>query len=261
MPKPATARTLILGAMPSEVRLIRARLTDRRAELVACFPCLTGRLHGRRVALAVTGVGVTNGAMVAALCIAAFRPSEVIVSGTGSRLNPRLRPGDTIISTDTIHHSAGSLTARGMVYRAVRGPLPGRMTSWHQRPDPRLLRLARRAARDFVAAPVTVAGRTYRPVARTGVVAAGDLFGVSAGKIRDMRAQLRADLMEMESAAIAQVCVQLGVPHIVFRAGSNLTQPDPGDAYRQLGQTAAGAAARWTLHFVGCLAAAEAAGR
>ncbi len=57
--------------------------------------------------------------------------------------------------------------------------------------------------------------------------------------------------MEMESAAIVQVCTQLGIPHIVFRAGSNLTQSDPGTAYRLLGQKAAWAAARWTLHFVG----------
>jgi nucleoside phosphorylase len=210
---------------------------------------------------AVTGVGVTNGAMVAALFVHAFRPAEVIVSGTGSRLNPRLRTGDTIISTKTIHHAAGNLTDRGMIYRAVRGPLPGRMTSWFYRPDPRLLRLARAAARTYLAEPVTVDGRTYRPVVRVGVVCASDMFGVSAAKIADLRVKLAPDLMEMESAAIAQVCAQLGVPHIVFRAGSNRTQPDPGGDYRRLGQTAAAAAARWTMHFVGCLAAGEEARR
>ena len=63
--------------------------------------------------------------------------------------------------------------------------------------------------------------------------------------------------MEMESAAIAQVCVQLGTPHIVFRAGSNRTQSNPGNDYRKLGQTAAHAAARWTVYFVGVLAAQE----
>jgi adenosylhomocysteine nucleosidase len=71
-----------------------------------------------------------------------------------------------------------------------------------------------------------------------------------------MEAKLKPDIMEMESAAIAQVCAQLRVPQIVFRAGSNRTQANPGTAYRKLGQTAAAAAARWTVHFVGALARA-----
>ena len=201
-------------------------------------------------------MGVTNGAMVTALFIQAFGPAEVLVSGTGSRLNPRLATGDTIISTKTIHHAAGSLTDRGMVYRKVRGPLAGQMTHWYYRPDRRLLKLARAAIAGYTAAPVTANGTTYIPRVLTGVVAASDLFGVSDAKIADLRKKLNPDIMEMESAAIAQVCTQLGVPHIVFRAGSNRTQANPGNDYRRLGQKAAAAAARWTVHFTGCLAEA-----
>ena len=258
MPESAPATTLILGAMPSEIRLIQAQIRRPQSGRLACFPYVAGLLRGRRVVTAVTGVGVTNGAMVTALFVHAFRPREVIVSGTGSRFNPRLRTGDTVISTKTIHHAAGSLTDQGMVYRKVRGPLAGGMTPWFYRPDPRLLKLARAAIAGYAAEPVTVDGETYRPKVLPGVVTASDLFGVSDAKIADMKAKLNPDIMEMESAAIAQVCTQLGVPHIVFRAGSNRTQSNPGNDYRKLGQTAAAAAARWTIHFTGCLAAAHA---
>lgn len=261
MPKPASALTLILSAMPSEIRLIQAHLKQPKKGRVACFPYVAGVLRGRRVVTAVTGVGVTNGAMVAALFIQALKPTEVLVSGTGSRLNPRLRTGDTVISTKTIHHAAGNLTDQGMIYRKVRGPLVGQMTSWFYRPDPRLLQLARAAIAGYAAAPVTVNGETYRPRVLTGVVTASDLFGVSDAKIADLKAKLDPDIMEMESAAIAQVCTQLGVPHIIFRAGSNRTQSDPGHDYRQLGQTAAAAAARWTVYFTGCLARSTGSGR
>jgi adenosylhomocysteine nucleosidase len=252
---PSAATTLILGAMPSEVRTIQGQLTKRRSGTLAGFPYETGVLRGRKVVIAVTGVGVTNGAMVAALFVHAFQPSEVIVSGTGSRVNPRIRTGDTVISTKTIHHAAGSLTDAGMVYRNVRGPLPGQMTSWYYKPDPALLRLARASIASYEPEPVTVDGERYRPRVLTGVVTASDLFGVSDAKIADLKAKLNPDIMEMESAAIAQVCTQLGTPHIVFRAGSNRTQSNPGNDYRRLGQIAAAAAARWTVHFVGCLAA------
>jgi adenosylhomocysteine nucleosidase len=256
MPKPAVATTLILSAMPSEIRLIQAQISGPKSGRLAGFPWVAGVLRGRRVVTAVTGVGVTNAAMVTALFVQAFRPAEVLVSGTGSRFNPRLRTGDTVISTRTVHHAAGSLTNRGMVYRKVRGPLAGQMTHWYYRPDPRLLKLARAAIAGYAAAPVTANRDTYVPRVLTGVVTASDLFGVSDAKIADMKRKLNPDIMEMESAAIAQVCTQLGVPHIVFRAGSNRTQSNPGNDYRLLGQKAAAAAARWTVYFTGCLAAA-----
>lgn len=254
MSAPSPALTLILSAMPSEIRLIQAQLEKPRSGQLACFPYVRGLLRGREVVTAVTGVGVTNGAMVTALFAHHFRPAEVLVSGTGSRFNPRIRTGDTVISTKTIHHAAGSLTKDGMVYRKVRGPLAGQMTHWYYRPDARLLKLARASIASYVAEPVTVNGETYVPRVLTGVVSASDLFGVSDAKIADMRNKLNPDIMEMESAAIAQVCTQLGVPHLVFRAGSNRTQSNPGNDYRKLGQTAAAAAARWTVYFAGCLA-------
>jgi adenosylhomocysteine nucleosidase len=253
---PRSSVTLILSAMPSEIRLIQAQLSRPQRGRLAGFPYVAGILRGRRVVTTVTGVGVTNAAMVTALFVQAFRPAEVLVSGTGSRFNPRIRTGDTVISVKTIHHAAGSLTDSGMVYRKVRGPLAGQMTHWFYRPAPRLLKLARAAIAGYAAEPVTVDGATYVPRVLTGVVTASDLFGVSDEKIADLKAKLDPDIMEMESAAIGQVCAQLGVPHIVFRAGSNRTQSNPGAAYRKLGQTAAAAAARWTVYFAGRLAAA-----
>jgi adenosylhomocysteine nucleosidase len=252
MKRPAT--TLILGAMPSEVRTIQGALRGRRSGTFAGFPYDSGTIGGRRAIVAVTGVGVTNGAMVAALFLNEFRPAELVVSGTGSRFNPRVRTGDTVISLKTIHHAAGSLTAQGMVYRKVRGPLPGQLTSWFFRPDPALLALARAAVKTYAPEAIVVDGERYTPRVFTGIVTASDLFGVSDEKIADMQAKLAPDIMEMESAAIAQVCAQLGTPHIVFRAGSNRTQSNPGNDYRRLGQIAAAAAARWTVHFVGSLA-------
>jgi adenosylhomocysteine nucleosidase len=250
---PPQRPVLVLGAMPSEVRVIQAALHKRGSGLLECFPYDTGTIGGNRVVVAVTGVGVTNGAMVAALFIHHFKPRALIVSGTGSRFNPRIRTGDTVVSTKTIHHAAGSLTNAGMVYRNVRGPLPRTMTSWFYKPDPALLARAKSELKTYEPERITVDGETYRPRVLTGVVSASDLFGVSDEKIADMKAKLDPDIMEMESAAIAQVAQQLGTPHIVFRAGSNRTQSNPGNDYRRLGQIAARAAARWTVHFIASL--------
>jgi adenosylhomocysteine nucleosidase len=249
--------TLVIGAMPSELVPIRTKLEGKREGTLECFPYQAGSISGRRVITVVCGVGITNGAMVATLFAHHFEPREVIVTGTGSRFNPSLETGDVVISKRTIHHAAGSLTETGMVYRKVRGPLPRTMTPWAYPPNKKLFKLAVSAIESSQPRPVTVAGRTYRPRVLPGIVTASDLFGVSRAKIADMKKKLDPDIMEMESAAIAQVCWQLGAPHIVFRAGSNLTQSDPGEDYRRLGQTAAASAARWTLHFLGVLAGAR----
>jgi adenosylhomocysteine nucleosidase len=250
MPKSKAKTILVLSAMPSEILIVENALEDATEGTLAIYPYKKGQIASHRIITAVTGVGVSNGAMCSALFVEKFKPDAVIVSGTGSRFNPDVDCGDVILSKKTIHHAAGSLTDTGMVYRKVRGPLPNKMSHYAYQPDAALFKAAIDVSKTYEAEKITVDGATYRPKVYPGVVTASDLFGVNQAKIDDMRAKLNPHLMEMESAAIAQVCDHLGYPHIVFRAGSNRTQPDPGTAYRKYGQTAAACAARWTVHFI-----------
>lgn len=242
--------TLILGAMPSEIVSVESEMTRRERGTLARFPYARGRLGQRPVVVAVTGVGISAAAMTSALFLSYFKPDELIFTGSGARLNPELRTGDIVISERTSHHNAGNWTESGMIYRKVRGPLKGQMIPFEFRPARRLLDLAKSAIDDFPQKDLRVRGNTYRPIVRVGRVASGDVFGVTRRKIDDIRAKLGADLIEMESAAAAQACWQLGVDHLIIRSGSNLAQPDPGGAYRALGQVAAHQAARFTVHLV-----------
>ena len=71
---------------------------------------------------------------------------------------------------------------------------------------------------------------------------------LNAEERREIRAKLKADLVEMEGAVIGQVCHELNLPHLVIRGGSNLAQESPGNDYKRLGQIAARSAALFTLH-------------
>jgi 5'-methylthioadenosine/S-adenosylhomocysteine nucleosidase len=240
--------------MPSEIASIVPALSSSREGQLEGYPFHRGELGKRAVLVAVTGVGITNAAMTSALFLHAFRPSELVFTGSGARLDPSLRTGDVIVSKKTSHHNAGNWTESGMIYRKVRGPLPGQMTPYEYAADPELLRLARAAMRTFPKRTVTANGETYRPLVRVGKVCSGDVFGLTRQKIDDIRKKLGCDLIEMEGSAAAQVSWQLGVPHLVIRSGSNLAQPSPGKDYRRLGQIAAHQAARFTMHFVRSLA-------
>ncbi|MEO7598810.1 MAG: 5'-methylthioadenosine nucleosidase, partial [Opitutus sp.] len=120
--------------------------------------------------------------------------------------------------------------------------------------DRELLKHAVAASKTYTPRDVTANGSTYTPAVRTGFICSGDVFGMTAEKIRDIRAKLNCDLVEMEGAAIGQVCHALGVPHLVIRGGSNLAQPNPGSDYKALGQIAARQAAFFAIHVVQNLA-------
>lgn len=246
--------TLILGAMPSEIVAVDSAIAGGSKGELEGYPYVRGRLGRRAVVTAVTGVGITNAAMTTALFLHHFRPQELIFTGSGARLNPELRTGDIIISARTAHHNAGNWTEMGMVYRKVRGPVKGEMTHYEYRADPKLLDLARRAAKSFPSRTLTVNGESYQAVVRVGRVCSGDMFGITKQKVADIRKKLGSDLIEMEGSAAAQVSHRLGVPHLVIRSGSNRAQPDPGEDYRALGQIAAHQAARFTIHLVEQLA-------
>jgi 5'-methylthioadenosine/S-adenosylhomocysteine nucleosidase len=246
--------TLILGAMPSEVIAIDVALTTPREGELDVYPYRRGRIGKRPVVVAVTGVGITNAAMTAALFVHHFRPAELVFTGSGARLDPSTRTGDIVISQKTSHHNAGNWTESGMIYRKVRGPLPGQSTPYSYPADPRLLKIARAAAKTFPAKTIRAGGESYEAEVRVGKICSGDVFGLTQFKIDDIRQKLGCDLIEMEGSAAAQVCWQLGVPHLVIRSGSNLAQPNPGKDYRRLGQIAAHQAARFTAHFVEQLA-------
>ena len=246
--------TLILGAMPSEIVSLKRSLHRSSESEFEGYPYVRGILERRRVVLVVTGVGITNSAMTTALFIHQMRPREVLFTGSGARINPRLRTGDTIIARKSYHHNAGSLTETGMVYRSVRGPTAGSMTPYGFSADPGLLRLARSAIASYRPRSVTLEGRAYFPTVAVGSVCSSDLFGVNQARIDDIREKLGCDLMEMESSAVGQVCRQLKMPHLVIRGGSNRAQPNPGKHYRRLGQIAAHQAANFTRHLVSLLA-------
>lgn len=135
-----------------------------------------------------------------------------------------------------------------MLYRKVIGPLPRKPTNYQYAADRELLELAQAAVRTYRPPEVTANGSSYVPQIRPGIICSGDVFGMTETKLKDIRAKLKADLVEMEGAVIGQICHEFNLPHLVIRGGSNLAQESPGNDYKRLGQIAARSAALFTLH-------------
>jgi len=213
--------TGILGAFRNEVTLLANRLTDAREEEIEGIRFLSGRLNGRCVVMAWTGVGTINAAMTTTLLIEHFKPTKVIFTGIAGAVNPQLLPGDIVIGQEVAYHDSGIVGADGLVYSGVKNPLTGIENPIYFLGDEHLVDLALRASEEVKLEPVETTTGERKPKIVKGVVVTGDLFVASSEKCNELREQLGADAVEMEGAAVAQICYQRAIPHIVIRSISD----------------------------------------
>jgi adenosylhomocysteine nucleosidase len=241
---------VILGAVPQEITVFTAAMGSPPKELLWGIPYYRGKLAGKNVVVAITGIGKTFTGMTTTLFITQFKPRLVLMSGTGARINSDLRTGDVIVATTTYEHDYGSLTSNGMVYRPMNGPDDGKEVENAFSPPKVLLSKADAALATYRAPEVTANGETYTVKVRRGVVSSSDLFGVTQQRIDQLRSLFHTDIMEMESAPLGHVCETLGVPYLIVRAGSNVAQETPNDDYLRLGPIAAREAAKFSVHLL-----------
>jgi 5'-methylthioadenosine/S-adenosylhomocysteine nucleosidase len=257
--KPAAGRrdlTLVLGALPQETELVEGAMKGKRRARLGRFPYVEGRIDGRRTVVAATGIGKTCASMITMLFAGHFRPRELIMTGTASRINPEVRNGDVIVGEVTCNHDFGSLRANyEMEYFGAEGPLRDSMPIVYPA-APGLLAAARRAIRSHIPETAVQHSPAYVPRVRVGRITSGDQFGITDERIADIRRQLAPDLMEMESGSVAQVCWYLGIPFICIRGGSNRTQSTPDNDYQKLSPFASRQAALFTVSLVAELAGA-----
>lgn len=244
---------LVLGAVPQEITFLVSHLESVSQGALDGVPYWRGKLHGKPVVIAITGVGKSFTAMTTTLFLKHFSPREAVMTGTGARINQQLRTGDVIVP-DALHfHDFGSLSAQGMSFRDMKTPDGGRKIPNRFEPLQEMLTKAARAIEEYPPQKVSVPGAEYLNRVRVGVVTTSDLFGVTEQRIQQLRETFTTDIMEMESAAFALVCQSLDVPYLVVRAGSNQAQETPNDDYLVFGPIAAEQAARFTYHLVNYL--------
>jgi adenosylhomocysteine nucleosidase len=183
--------------------------------------------------------------MSTTLLIERFSPAAVIFSGIAGALDPELQPGDVVIGEVLVQHDLVYHTEEGAVPRTVRNPLSGIENPVVLPASPRLLALARRDAENAGLEPVNGAPRA--PRVAFGTIATGDSFVGARAKKAELREKLGARAVEMEGAAVGQVCHQLGVPFLVVRGLSDRAGSDARAEARRHLDVAARNAARVAL--------------
>ena len=210
-------RLALVGAMHEEVAALLPCLTGVCVERRAGRDFHLGRLDGHDVIVVRSGIGKVAAATTAAVLLDAFDASAVLFTGVAGGLHGAVRVGDVVVGRTLLHHDMDA----SPLFPRYEVPLTGR--SRFDADDTWSARLSL-AAHDVFGLPCAARAcfGLEAPRLHEGLVVSGDRF-VSTGA---ESARLRADLpdalaVEMEGAALAQVCLDFGRPFAVVRTISD----------------------------------------
>lgn len=237
---------LLLSAMPEEVEALRPSVEGSRAleGIGAARSAWQGRLHGHAVTLAFSRWGKVAAAATATHLIATVRPSQVIFTGIAGALTPALQIGDLVIARDLYQHDLDA----SPFYAPTEVPLLGRSAL---PTDAALSQSLRDAAEDWLDA-ARAAGEPDLPQRIVhGDIATGDqVIGTATAREAVRRRLPQAVCVEMEGAAVAQVCHEYALPFACLRIISDQADERiaPADIYalaRRSGRITGEILARW----------------
>lgn len=212
----------ILSALAEEQAGLLQHMQGARDVALAGRTVWCGSLWGQPVVLALSRIGKVAAATTATALIAHLGVSRVVFTGVAGGVGDGVLVGDVVVGTSYLQHDmdASPLFPRHELPGYGRSRLPA---------DPRLLALMQQAAEEAIAwlpRQLDPATRTafglHSPRVHSGKIVTGDRFVATAAESRALRSELGAALaVDMESAAVAQVCHDYGVPFCAVRTISD----------------------------------------
>ncbi|MBU0520145.1 5'-methylthioadenosine/adenosylhomocysteine nucleosidase [bacterium] len=240
----------ILGAFPEETAWIKSQTENLHSVEKMGIKFLLGKLEGKHIAIVETSIGKVNAAMTTTLLLEHFLPQYVIFTGVAGGLNPDLLPGDIVIGERTVQHDLGDFTPQGIIPKGMRNPLTSIRNPVYFAADSLLLTAAQAAAAKVDFEPIeTSAGKRY-PAIIYGTITTGDAFIAFIDKKQELRDLHHAEAVEMEGAAVAQICYQHGYPLLVIRCLSDNSDENAEVDFEKFYEVAARNANRLVLEIV-----------
>ena len=212
----------ILSALPQEQTGLRQLLSDTRVLPHAGREFVCGRYQGLSVVLALSRIGKVAAATTATALIERFGVRRIVFSGVAGGLGAGVQVGDLVVAAECLQHDmdASPLFPRhevplyGRSRFACDADLSGRLLAG-------ALALQATVAQYF-SAEVRARYRLDGLKVHAGLLLSGDRFVSTASESEALRQRLPEALaVEMEAAAVAQVCHDYGLPFAALRTISD----------------------------------------
>lgn len=255
----------IISAVNEELSGILAGLSDPRVSTFADRTYHAGRFNGIDTVAVAGRMGKVAGAISAATLILHHHATHILVVGVAGAAGPRARRGDIVIARRLVQHDLDA----SPLYPALEVPLTGRAVFESDTElSAALLHSAREyladgLARDFDAAVRDRYGLSGPRIFHADLMT-GDRFIADPAELNDIAdhvahqaeavgAELDIAAVDMESAAIAQVCAEHHTPFAALRIISDSADEDAAQDFSAFltdvaGRYAAGILARFCHH-------------
>lgn len=186
----------IITAMSSEQRQLANQLTEKTERSEGAFNYIEGKIRNNSVVLMQCGIGKVNAAAGTVELIRNFAPDCIISTGVAGSIDTCLNVMDVVASRQIVYHDVWC--GEGNAYGQIQGlPLffSGNDTLYD----------------------CALSLDTETPI-HGGLICTGDKFITDANELKDIKRNFPEGLaVDMESAAIAQICYLYKVPFISFR--------------------------------------------
>ncbi len=199
---------IILGALDAEVQAFIQALTDHTTYQHGPFQVHEGTIENQRVVICQSGVGKVASAMTTQFLIDRYQPQAVLFTGVAGALNPSYEVGDMVLANDCVQYD---MDARGLGFPV--GNIPYTEMRFFKS-DSKLLN----------AAMSTITGHRIHQ----GRILTGDRFVTNEAlpQLMILNQELNGDAVEMEGAAVAQVCTMHQIPFLIIRTISDKANSD-----------------------------------
>jgi adenosylhomocysteine nucleosidase len=216
------APVAVVSAMREELHTLLPLVGGARMVVVGGRTFHCGQVAGRPVVLVLSGIGKVAAAATCALLIQAFDARAIVFTGVAGGIGPGVRVGDVVLARHLLQHDMDA----SPLFPRFEVPLTGRS---HFASDAALSDSLRDCTLACLARAPALLGAAHcadfgieGPRLHEGLVVSGDRFVATAAESAALRAALPAALaVEMEGAALAQVCADFGRPFAVLRTISD----------------------------------------
>jgi len=223
----------IIGAMQQEVAILKELIEVKEAIKIMHVEFTIGTLHSKDVVLLESGIGKVNVAIATTLLLEKFKVDYVINTGSAGGIKADAEVGDVVISASVAYHDV-DVTGFG---RYAPGQVPGMPAIFES--DEMLI--------SKVESVLEAAGvRHFK-----GQIVTGDAFVNRPEQMVQIRKNFsNAVALEMEAAAVAQVCHIAEIPFVVVRALSDIAGKESHLSFDEFLPTAALASSQMVSELV-----------
>ncbi|MDB5820426.1 MAG: phosphorylase [Rhizobacter sp.] len=249
-----TPRIAVISAFDAELALLRSHTVNAQTQRINGVDFTIGELEGQPVVLLLSGISMTNAAMQTQLVLDRFEISQVVFSGIAGGVDPALHIGDVVVAQrwgsyleavfpretspgtfTTPSHMSDTLPPYGFIFpRPVsvrsQGVPQGEKKFWFDVDADMFAQAARLSAVKLDACNSAGQCLTNPPrLVFGGNGVSGQAFVDNAAFRRWTFDTFKANVLDMETSAVAQVAYANGKPYIAFRSLSDLAGGGEGE--------------------------------